>query len=112
MKEYIYVIRATRPQMLVESTPEEDRIVGEHFQYLKRLTEEGTVLLAGRSLTGPEEERGMGIAIFRAEDDAAAERFGVNDPAVAQGVFTFYVMPYRVALLSETYPREGLRTNP
>lgn len=112
MNEYIYVIRPTRMGMLTESTPEEDRLVGEHFQYLKRNTEAGIVLLAGRTQTGEDEPRGMGIVIFRAEDDAAAENFAKNDPAIIGGVMSVDILPYRVALLSETYPREGLRTTP
>lgn len=112
MNEYIYVIRPTRMGMLTESTLEEDRIVGEHFQYLKRNTEAGIVLLAGRTLTDENEPRGMGIAIFRAEDDAAAQEFANNDPAISGGVFQVEIMPYRVALLSETYPRANLRTDP
>lgn len=35
--------------MLTEGlTPEEERVVAEHFHYLKGLTEAGVVLLAGR----------------------------------------------------------------
>ena len=63
---YIYKIQAVRQEMVSEGrTPEEDHIVGEHFSYLERLTKQGVVLLAGRTLT--DDYAGFGIIIFSAE---------------------------------------------
>lgn len=42
MKQYMYKIMPVRPDMLVESTSEEDEIISQHFNYLKGLTEQGT----------------------------------------------------------------------
>jgi uncharacterized protein YciI len=104
MKEYLCVIRPTRIEMLVESTPEEDEILDQHFAYLKDYTGKGTVLLAGRTLNT--DDTALGIIIFRAESDEAARHFVDEDPAVKRGVMRAALYPYRVALLSDTYPHE------
>ncbi|MBU0595104.1 YciI family protein [Candidatus Bipolaricaulota bacterium] len=98
MEQYLYRIQPTRDGFMLGSTVEEDRIVGEHFDYLKRLTERGVVLLAGRTLnTDPSS---FGIVVFVAEDDTAARTILENDPAVRGGVFEGVLFPYRIALVS------------
>jgi uncharacterized protein YciI len=78
------------------ATDEEERIVGEHFGYLKRLTDRGIVLLAGRTLNT--DSSSFGIVIFRAVDEAEARSIFEADPAVRAGVFKGEVFPYSVAL--------------
>ena len=69
MPTYIYRIQPVRPEMLSEgATAEEERIAGEHFEYLKRLMAEGILILAGRTLNS--DYSAFGIAIFEARDDA------------------------------------------
>lgn len=104
MKEYLYKIQPTRLAMLEQSTPEEDKISAQHFAWLKEHADKGTVLLAGRTLNT--DETSFGIVIFRAESDEAAQKFLKEDPGVNQGIMHGEVYPYRVALLSETYPRK------
>lgn len=99
MPQYIYRIQPTRLAMLTDSTPEEDRIVSEHFAYLKRLMEEGVLILAGRTLNT--DERSFGIAIFNAADEATMQAITEGDPAVRAGVFRAEWFPYRVALIRE-----------
>jgi uncharacterized protein YciI len=102
--QYLYRIQPTRPEMLTEGpTPEEQRIVGEHFNYLKGLTEQGVVVLAGRTLNT--DESSFGIIIFNAASDEGANAVATNDPAVRQGVMRATVFPYRVALISEENAR-------
>jgi len=84
------------------STPEEDEIVSQHFYWLKENSDKGIVLLAGR--TQNTDPSSFGIVIFRAESDQAAQEFAAQDPAVIGGVFSCELYPYRVALLSQTYP--------
>jgi uncharacterized protein YciI len=43
----------------------------------------------------------MGLAIFRAEDEAAAKTIAEADPAVLDGVFTMRLHPYAIALLGD-----------
>lgn len=100
MNQWIYVLNVTRLEMLTEgATPEEDEIVGKHFAYLKGLTEKGVMLLMGRTLNN--DETTFGIAIFEAANEAAARTIMENDPAVAGGVMTATLYPYRVALMRD-----------
>ena len=97
MGQYLYRIQPTRDGFLTESAPEEDRIVGEHFDYLKDLSDRGIVLLAGRTLNT--DRSSFGIVIFVAENDAEARNILENDPAIRAGVFRAELFPYRVALI-------------
>ena len=98
MQEWLYVLKVTRLEMLTEgSTEEEDRIVGEHFQHLKRLKDEGTTILMGRTID--DDETTMGLVIFRAENEAEAKRILESDPAIRNGVMSATLYPYRVAIM-------------
>lgn len=100
MNQWIYVLKVTRLEMLTEgATPEEDEIVGQHFAYLKDLTEKGVMILMGRTQTA--DESTFGIAIFEAENEEAARTIMENDPAVVAGVMRATLYPYRVALMRE-----------
>jgi uncharacterized protein YciI len=100
MPEYLYRIQPTRLEMLTDGpTPEEAARVSEHFAYLKRLAEEGVVVLAGRTLSADEDN--FGIVIFRAADESAARRIMEEDPAVRGGVMRATLFPYRIALMAE-----------
>ena len=96
MNEYLYRIHPTRLAMLEEATPEESRIVGEHFTYLETLCRSGQVRMAGRTLHT--DESSFGIVVFRAEDETAARRVVEQDPAVRDGVMTWELFPFRIAL--------------
>ena len=97
-QEFLYRIQPTRLDMLTDGgTDEENRIVGEHFAYLQSLLKDGTLVLAGRTLNT--DASSFGIAIFRAEDEAAAQAIIDNDPAVKNGVMRAELFPYRVALI-------------
>lgn len=103
MPEFLYRIKPTRPEMLTDGpTPEESELVGRHFNWLKENSDKGIVLLAGR--TQNTDPSSFGIVIFRADSEEAAREFAAQDPAVLGGVFRSELFPYRVALLSKTYP--------
>jgi len=104
--DFLYRIQPTRPEMLTEGpTPDEERIVGEHFGFLQRLTAEGVVLLAGRTLnTDPSS---FGIVIFRAESEEEARALMMRDPAVAAGVFRAELFPYGLALVGDLPVGDG-----
>ncbi len=100
MKQWIYVLKVTRLEMLTEgSTPEEDAVVSRHFDYLKDLTEKGVMILMGRTQTA--DEATFGIAIFEAENENAAKKIMKNDPAVSEGVMKAILYPYKIALMRE-----------
>lgn len=102
MTQFLYRIQPTRPAMLTEGpTAAETEITMQHFNYLKQLTDEGIVLLAGRTLNT--DESSFGIVVFQAESEAEAAAIVAADPAVAQGIMTSELFPYRVALLNRTW---------
>ena len=97
--QYLYRIQPTRAGMLEEvPTPEEENIVNEHAAYVKRLTEEGVVLLAGRTLNT--DASSFGIVIFEADSDDQARSVMNRDPAVEKGIMQAELFPYRIAFTS------------
>jgi len=101
MNQWIYILKVTRLKLLTEgSTPEEDKIVEQHFAYLQNLTEKGVMVLVGRTQTT--DESTFGIAIFEAENEEAARTIMENDPAVARGVMRATLYPYKIALMRQS----------
>jgi uncharacterized protein len=97
MPEFIYFLKATRLEMLTDGgTSQENEVVDAHFAYLQHLTDRGIMVLVGR--TQNNDARTLGIAIFRAESEAAARRIMENDPAVIHGVMQAELFPFRIAL--------------
>lgn len=107
MPHYLYRIKPVRPGMLTEGpTEREADVIGAHFEYLSRLTEQGIVLMAGRTLTT--DEATFGIVVFVARTSAEAEAIMNDDPAVRHGVMRAQLFPFRVALWSGSGPPEGV----
>ena len=103
MSQFLYRIQPARLGMLTEGpTERETQVLGEHFAYLAGLTDQGTVLMAGRTLNS--DERTFGIAILVASTSADAEAIMNDDPAVKHGVMRAELFPYRVALWSKSGP--------
>ena len=106
MPQYAYRIQPTRIGMLADGpTADEAEVVGRHFEYLRRLTAQGRVLLAGRTLAT--EESAFGIVVFEADSEAEAQALVAADPAVHHGVMRARLWPFRVALWSERGPQRG-----
>ena len=97
--EFLYKTTATRLEMVTEGPNNAEKtIVNRHFNYLKSLTEQGTVLLFGR--TQNSDERTFGIVVFRVGSEEEARSIMSNDPAVKEGVMTAELYPYKVAGLN------------
>ena len=96
--QFIYQFEAVRPELVTnpDAWTEEDERIGEaHFAYLKQATEDGIVLLAGRSLDG----KGPAIVIFAASSEDEARQFMKKDPFVAGGLMRATLHPFRAALV-------------
>ena len=105
MGEFMYVLRPARREMLREGLTERERgVVGEHFRYLRGLCDRGVVVLAGRTIT--EDERVFGVCVLRAESEGEARGIMLADPAVAGGVMTAELFPFRVAMAGATKAAE------
>jgi uncharacterized protein YciI len=95
MAEWIYFIHAPRKDFAATMTDEEDRVWGEHFERLKRLLSEGTLILAGPTLG----KINTGVAIIEAPDEETARRIMQEDPTIASGLATGELRQFRVSLL-------------
>lgn len=96
--QFIYQFDPVRPELVTDPdawTAEDERIGAAHFAYLKQATEDGIVLLAGRSLDG----KGPAIVIFEADSEEEAHEFMENDPFVAGGLMRATLHPFRAALV-------------
>jgi uncharacterized protein YciI len=69
-------------------------MVEAHFQYLKKATELGIVLLAGPCL-----DETFGIVVLRAESEVEAREFMLNDPSVSSNVMMAELHPMKVSLM-------------
>ena len=97
-KQFLYQFDPVRPEMVTDPdawTDEDNRIGAEHFAYLKRATELGIVVLAGRSLDGV----GPAVVIFEALSEEEARSFMNSDPFVAGGLMRASLHPFRAALV-------------
>ena len=95
MAESVYFIHAPREDFAATMTDHEQEVWGVHFERLQRLLADGVLVLAGPTL-GP---TNTGIAVFEAEDEAAARRLMEEDPAIASGIATGELRPFMVSLL-------------
>ena len=92
---WIYLVRPVRPGFPGGPTPAEAAAIDRHFEYLKVMLENGSLVLAGPCL-----DTAFGIVVFRAADKEAAGRVMRGDPAVQEGVFTSELHAFRVSLLA------------
>jgi uncharacterized protein YciI len=92
---WIYFIHPPREDFAATMTDSERKVWDIHLQRLQRLLAEGVLVLAGPTLG----RVNTGIAVFEAEDEAAARRIMEEDPAIASGIATGELRPFGVALL-------------
>jgi uncharacterized protein YciI len=95
MAEWIYFIHPPRMNFAATMTPEEREVWGVHFDRLKRLMADGTMILVGP--TGGNVN--TGIAVFEAPDEPTARRVMEEDPVIAGGYATGELRPFRLSLL-------------
>jgi uncharacterized protein YciI len=93
MPEFIYLIHPYRHGFFDSPTAHETAVMEEHYQYLQKGAEDGTVLLAG-----PCTDETFGVVVFRASDEAAANAFMFNDPSVKQNIMVAELHPMRVSI--------------
>lgn len=93
MPDYLYLIHPFRHGIFDDPTAEEEAIMDEHFEYLKKGAEGGSVLLAG-----PCTDDTFGLVIFRAENEQAANAFMFADPSVKKNVMVAELHPLRISI--------------
>lgn len=92
---YLYTTHLTRPGAFGNLTLDKQKIVGDHFDYLKNHLEAGRLIMAGPCLDGA-----FGIVIITAESEEDAQTFMENDPAISNGVMRGELHPFRISLLA------------
>lgn len=92
--QFVYIYKPLKENFNETATEEENKIVREHFLYLKNLLEKKILVLAG-----PETNAKFGIAVLETQTEEEAKKIMENDPAVANEIFTAELFPFRVSLL-------------
>ena len=96
MKQWLYVLRPNRPEMLLAGpTATEAATVSRHAAHCDALGKEGVMLMVGRTQTNTPDT--LGLAVFLAEDEQAARQVMESDPAIIEGVMSGTLYPYRIA---------------
>lgn len=96
-KQFVYVLRPTPLLREEENWSERDHKAAEaHREYIEGLTENGTLILAGRTV--PLDTRTFGLVIFEAASEEAARAIMANDPGITRGIMTGELHAYRVAV--------------
>ena len=95
MAEWIYFIHPPRENFAETMTGEEQAVWGVHFERLKRLLAEGTMIVVGPTLGAVN----TGIAIFEAPDEDAARTIMEEDPVIAGGYARGELRPFQLSLL-------------
>ncbi len=100
LEQFLYVLRPGRPDMLSTGhTEEEMEVIGRHANYLRDLTDQKIVVLAGHTENSGDGTFGL-VVLYAESRDSAAQVMG-NDPAVKEGVLTAELHDFSIAMLIE-----------
>jgi len=75
-------------------TEEEERIMSEHFHYLKELLSRDRLILAGPTL-----DDSGGFIILKTQSEEEARGLMSKDPSVSSGIMNTTYHPFRVSLI-------------
>jgi len=99
-QKFCYVLRLFPEYIELDRwTDETSKIVGRHFNYLKKLTDEGNVIMAGRTLNEPMTEEDFGIVILETSTREGAQNIMDNDPAVVGRIMYAKFYDFSLVLL-------------
>lgn len=85
-----------RPDFDTTMSPDELKIMREHFRYLKDLVKSGKLLVAG-----PCYDPMFGLIILEARSIAEAETLMQNDPSVKSGLNNYNIQPMTLSLFAD-----------
>jgi uncharacterized protein len=92
--EFLAIAKGKRENWLATMTPEEQAIMGKHLEYVRQMSSEGKVILAGPCLDGA-----YGIIIYKAASFEEAQVLFNNDPAVQADIMDMELHPFKVAVM-------------
>ncbi|MHA2247245.1 MAG: YciI family protein [Candidatus Hodarchaeales archaeon] len=91
---YMVIIKG-RPNFPNTMTEEEEKIMKEHFEYLKSLLLQDKLVMAGPTL-----DDSGGIIILNATSEDIARDIMSKDPSVSSGIMKPLYHPFRVSLIN------------
>ena len=98
IEHYIAIIKPEKEDFMQNWTEEDERIMGEHFEYLKSLQKEKKLVIAGPALN---EQKPFGLVILHCDSLEEANEIMKNDPSVKSGIQNLkLVEPFRLSLYS------------
>ena len=100
-QQFFVQLLGTRPKWPENMTSDEERIMAEHFEYLKDLVARKKVLLAG-----PVFEEVFGLIVLQVGSREEAEEIMAHEPSIVQGVHTWTMRPMRCSLLAHHVPSD------
>jgi uncharacterized protein YndB with AHSA1/START domain/uncharacterized protein YciI len=106
-KQFHVSLLGTRPGWPENMTDEEQKIMTDHYHYLKDLVSKNKVILAG-----PCFEPVFGCIILQVESKEEAREIMDKEPSVTGGVHTYQLNPMRVSLLADNRPRDRYVDDP
>jgi len=83
IQHFYAVIKPYRKDFLINPKEEEDKLMKDHFQYLKHLLKQKKLFLAGPTLI---QEDPSGIIIFETETAEEAKKLLEDDPSIKAGI--------------------------
>ncbi len=92
---YISTMRPKRPDFPASMTPDERAVMEQHFTYVRRLFDQGKLLLGGAATDGA-----IGVLVYRVDSAEEAQRIFDDDPAVTVGIGHSELHPFRVGHIS------------
>lgn len=99
--QYMVRLEGTRASWPENMTDDEERIMSEHFEYLKDLVRRNKVMIAG-----PVFEPVFGLIILNVTSAEEANQIMDIEPSVLQGVHTYTISPMRLSLMAHNVPEE------
>lgn len=97
-QHYLIQLHGTRENWPADMDARESRIMEAHFVYLRTLSWQGKVLVAGPVLPAAEAPA-FGLIVAEVRDEAEARGLAEADPSVRAGVHTYSLRPMRASLL-------------
>lgn len=95
-KHFLIRIEPARSTFVDDATEAEQKVMGAHFVYLKKLAADGKVLLAGPSINGA---KTFGIIVVEVENEEQARKVLDGDPSIKAGVMKGEVLPFSLSLM-------------
>ena len=96
---HIVIFRFQRQTFQQDATPEEEKTVRTHLQYLKDLHAKGKIVYAGFRKDAVD-----GIVVFETTSRAEAESLVENDPAVKTRLFAWELHDFQTVLIRTEKP--------